>query len=197
MPRRSCFRIAVALMVLPAPLLSAQSQDSAFALVRHLVESDTNRFSRLMEGQALWRSGFWAIDGEYEGPTGVFYKATGYWAFVLSTGVVESGKPNAVLALYIEPYSGGQSRWLGAALTCHVPLSPMTHESARCAVSEGATALLDLNFMVDPGVFFRFQDVTVTLTEPEEKDPVNRWTSRSKSRGRFHLIRADSTASWK
>jgi hypothetical protein len=179
-------------------LTAQKTPDSAFSLVRQQIARDTDPLTRLMWGHALWRSGLWMIEGEYKGSTGVFYKATGYWTFALDVGLLATNKPNAVVALYLEPYGGGESHfWLGASLKCEIAISPTPPQPAHCLVKEGATALLDLNFAVDPGVFFRFQDVTVTLTEPEDKDPAKRWSARAVSRGHLHLVPVDSTSDWR
>ncbi len=137
---------------------------------------------------SIIQSGTWNIDGEYKSSTGVFYKATGYWATVISPVEVSEGHWNAVLVLYLEPYSGGVATWMGARLTCQsVPL-PVKPEALHCTAIQGASALLDINFSIQPAVYSRFEEATVTLTEPEDKAPDKRWTSRQTSRGRFRLV---------
>jgi len=130
---------------------------------------------------AVLTSGTWEMDGEYKGPTGIYYKLTGYFAYVGSTPTSKDAGDRAVMAMYLEPMSGGAATWLSAHLGCE-RISGKT----RCVPAAGAKSLLDLNIIFSK-IPFRGDTVTAEITEPDDKTIKERFTSRFSSRGKFTM----------
>jgi len=130
-------------------------------------------------------SGVWDIDGDYKGSDGVFFKASGSFAYVSSTPTSNDDGDVALMSLYLQPMAGGNARWMGVRLYCR-------YHSARkrteCTPEDGATALLDVNVIV-PGLLVRGLPGEVELSEPDSKEPAVRFTSRSSPRGALKLSR--------
>lgn len=135
---------------------------------------------------AMLLSGVWDIDGEYQGPRGVFYKLTGYFAYVASTSYSDDRGDAAVISMYMRPMAGGQLEWLGASLKCERQ-GINSKPRVQCLASHGASQLLDLNFLLSE-YSLRGSKLEVEITEPVEKSGPQRFTGRSGSRGKFTLI---------
>lgn len=171
--------IATTHLLVAAPRL-AWAQDSN----PRLVVDSSARVRQLENEMALIGSGVWQVDGEYKAPTAAYFKLTGYFAYVKATSTSRDDGDRAVIAMYLEPMAGGRSLWISASLVC---ASPADIPGTRCAASEGATQLLDLNFVFKT-VPIRGSRIDAELFEPDDKSPERRWTSRSTSRGRFALV---------
>jgi hypothetical protein len=147
---------------------------------------DTTSLRRISLAIVAWSGGTWNVDGEFKDAAGRYHKLTGYWAYSGEPGVnLTQAWPNTVVSLYLEPYAGGPSSWIGASLRCEAGRET---GKGKCIAYEGAKELLDLNFVVEGGLPLRGTEASVILAEPEVKSGDDRWTSRTSSRGRFRLV---------
>lgn len=177
--RRLALLICFTLSMLPG-MTGAQARPTR-------TDTDSVTKANLENRLAVLTSGTWDIDGEYKGPTGTYYKLTGYLAYVAATSTSRDGGERAVISIYLEPLAGGVADWLGARLACTIVDGPNT----RCNATSGATSLLDLNF-VFRGVLYRGERIDAEISAPDAKDDaVGRWTGRSTPRGRFTLVPFD------
>lgn len=135
---------------------------------------------------AVGGSGVWNLEGEYKGTRGEFYKLSGYFAYVASTPWSNDRGEAAVLAAYLEPLAGGAATWTSARLACHYGGAGPTLET-RCLAVEGASQLLDLNFVVK-FLPVRGERVQGVIRQPDDKSPERRFEGRSSERGKFTLV---------
>lgn len=133
---------------------------------------------------AVANSGVWDLEGEYKAKNRAYYKVRGYFAYVASTSKSVDSGDAAVLAMYLEPMAGGSPEWLSARLACE---QAGQIGSVRCLAVDGASELLDLNFLfrVRPR---RGEKCEVEVVEPEDKAAAKRWESRTRARGRLTLV---------
>jgi hypothetical protein len=124
------------------------------------------------------------MDGEYKTTTGAYHKLTGYFAYVASTSTSKDNGENAVIAMYLEPMSGGAATWISARLECTIPVDGT---AVRCIAVQGAKQLLDLNFTFR-SMPFRGMRADAEISEPDDKTSDKRFTSRSTPRGKVALV---------
>lgn len=186
-PRRWVWGSVLALtLVVPHQCLSAQVRGSAppvkaaATAARDSAEAAQN-FENLV---ALVLSGVWDIDGEYKGPDGVYYKLSGYFAYVSSTTTSRDDGDRAVMSMYLEPMAGGASSWLGATLRCS---SRGKDRGPGCRPTQAAKQILALNFLF-PKYPTRGDTVNVEITQPDSTSGPARLTSTYTPRGKFVLL---------
>jgi hypothetical protein len=128
---------------------------------------------------AILSSGVWEMDGEYKSPSGAYFKLRGYFAYVASTSTSRDDGERAVMAMYLEPMSGGTADWLGASFLCQI-----AGRATRCYATNGAKSLLDVNILFSD-IPWRGDTVSAEITEPDDKSLSERFTSRFVPRGKF------------
>jgi hypothetical protein len=136
---------------------------------------------------AVATSGVWKVDGEYKGTTGIYYKLTGYFAYVSATSKSNDNGDAAVLSMYLQPLAGGDADWLGAMLSCYI--GPDRKE-IRCEPVSGAKSLLDLNIRF-ASMPLRGRAAEADIGAPDDTSPAKRWESATTPRGRFKLVERD------
>lgn len=169
-----------AILGLPITAMGAQPASRSGAPTRR----DSAEAAAFENRFAVATSGVWTMDGEYKGSSGIYYKLTGYFAYVASTSTSKDNGDEAVLAMYLEPLAGGNSMWISARLICSIVSGA---DRVRCLPAQGATQLLDVNVTFS-SVPFRGMRAEAVITEPDDKSAKDRFAGRSTARGRFNLV---------
>lgn len=168
--------LATGLAIAPFEAIAGQSGS------RSTVSADSERQAN---EAAVNLSGVWDMDGEYNGKTGIFDKATGYFAYVSSTPTSADDGDVAVLSMFLQPMAGGNSHWVGARLSC---LYRASRKRTECLPTDGSSSLLEVNFIVS-GLLIRGIADELVIEEPDDKNGETRFSSNSTSRGKLQLTR--------